>query len=164
MRRRYNQDYYENLVHRLNSEIPNIGIGVDVIVGFPQETEERFNNTFRFLEDLPVSYLHVFTYSERRNTHAVTLTGRVEAGVRKQRSKMLRRLSDGKRHAFYLSNAGKTHNVLYETIMGDGYIYGFTENYIKTRVPASAEIENKILKTKITKVDSHSFATGEVLP
>jgi len=97
MRRRYNRDYYESLIHKLNEEIPNVGIGVDVIVGFPQETDERFNNSFKFLETLPVSYLHVFTYSERKNTHAVTLEGRVDTAERKQRSRTLRELSNKKR-------------------------------------------------------------------
>ena len=163
MRRRYNSDYYENLVHKLNSEIPNIGIGADVITGFPQETDERFNNTYNFLESLPINYLHVFTYSERKNTHAVTLAGRIDIGARKQRSRILRELSDSKRHAFYLSNLNKIHNILFETVKDDGYIYGFSKNYIKTRVPADAAYENKILSVKIIKVESCSFAEGEIL-
>jgi threonylcarbamoyladenosine tRNA methylthiotransferase MtaB len=162
MRRRYNKEHYENLIYKLNEKIPNIGIGADVIVGFPGETDERFNNTFNFLEELPLTYLHVFTYSERRNTHAVTLPGRVGISIRKQRSRILRELSDRKKHSFYLKNIGKTHNVLFETAKKDGWIYGFTENYIKTRVAADAGFENKILSTKLTEVIP-GIAAGEVL-
>jgi threonylcarbamoyladenosine tRNA methylthiotransferase MtaB len=163
MRRRYNRNYYEELVHKLNSEIPNIGIGVDVIVGFPGETDEKFNNTYNFLNKMPVSYLHVFTYSERKNTFAVTLPGSVGIRVRKQRSRALRELSSKKRYSFYLKNAGKTHNVLFEAIKDDGYIYGFTENYIKIRSRANKELENKILPLKITGAEHGTYAEGEVL-
>ncbi len=163
MRRRYNRNYYEGLINRIKEEIPAAGIGADVIVGFPQETDERFENTFSFLEELPVSYLHVFTYSERRNTHAVTLPGRVEMHEWKQRSKTLRGLSDKKRAAFYQSNNGLIHNVLYETAKADGYLYGLTENYVKVRVPANNDFENKILSVKITEADSYNFTEGEVI-
>ncbi|MCI0716453.1 MAG: tRNA (N(6)-L-threonylcarbamoyladenosine(37)-C(2))-methylthiotransferase MtaB [Chlorobi bacterium] len=157
MRRRYNKDYYENLLYKLNEEIPNIGIGVDVIVGFPQESDERFNNTFGFLESLPISYLHVFSYSERRKTHAASLPGSVNISARKERSRILRELSNKKRFNFYQTNVNKTHNVLFETAKEDGYIYGFTENYIKVRVQASEGFENKILPVGITKTDSYHF-------
>lgn len=165
MRRRYNCDYYEGLIYKLNQEIPNVGIGVDVIIGFPQETDERFNNTFTFLESLPVSYLHVFTYSERKNTHAVTLDGRVDMSVRKERSRILRELSNKKRFEFYSreTNVNRTHNVLFETVKEDDFIYGFTENYIKIRVPANGNLENEIKSVKINKVDSYTHAEGEVV-
>lgn len=165
MRRRYNRDYYEKLIYKLNEEIPNVGIGVDVIVGFPQETEDRFNNTFMFLESLPISYLHVFTYSERRNTHAVTLDGRVDTAERKQRSRILREISNKKRFEFYSSqrNINRVHEVLFETVKEDDYIYGFTENYIKVRVPANNSYENEILPVKILKAESYNYTEGEVL-
>jgi threonylcarbamoyladenosine tRNA methylthiotransferase MtaB len=163
MRRRYNRDYYENLVYKLNEEMPNSGIGVDVIAGFPQETDERFNNTFAFLESLPVSYLHVFSYSERRNTFAVTLNGRVESPVRKDRSRILRELSNKKRFDFYTRNINCVHKVLFETIKEDDYIYGFTENYIKVRVPANGRYENTIQNVKINKAESYNFAEGIIL-
>lgn len=165
MRRRYNRDYYEKLIYKLNEQIPNVGIGVDVIVGFPQETEERFNNTFKFLESLPLSYLHVFTYSERKNTHAVTLEGRVDTAERKQRSRILRELSNKKRFKFYNSpgNLNTIHEVLFETVKEDDHIYGFTENYIKVRVPANNSYENEILPVRITKAESYNYTEGEVL-
>lgn len=165
MRRRYNRDYYENLIHKLNAEIPNVGIGVDVIVGFPQETEERFNNTFKFLETLPVSYLHVFAYSERKNTHAVTLDGRVDTAERKLRSRVLRELSNKKRFEFYNSsrNINMIHEVLFETVKEDDYIYGFTENYVKIRVPAKNSYENEIMPVRIVKAESYNYTEGEVI-
>jgi threonylcarbamoyladenosine tRNA methylthiotransferase MtaB len=160
MRRRYNRNDYEDLIYKLNEQIPNIGIGVDVIVGFPQETNSRFNNTFMFLEELQVSYLHVFTYSERRNTHAVILPGRIDISQRKERSSLLRKLSNKKRYDFYKRNTGMNHRVLYETARENGFIYGFTENYIKVRVPAKGELENKIFETKIAAVTTHEYAEG----
>jgi threonylcarbamoyladenosine tRNA methylthiotransferase MtaB len=163
MRRRYNRDYYKQLIYKLNEEIPNVGIGVDVIIGFPQETNERFDNTYNFLESLPISYLHVFTYSERRNTHAVTLEGRIDIPARKERSRLLRELSNAKKLSFYKNNAGKIHNVLFETIKEDDYIYGFTDNYIKVRVPAKKEYENNVLSVKIKNADSISYTEGEVI-
>ncbi len=161
MRRRYNRDQYEELIHKLNSAIPKLGIGVDVIVGFPGETEERFENTFMFLELLPVSYLHVFSYSERRNTHAITLPGRVDTSERKKRSRILRELSNKKKLQFYSKNHGNSHNVLFETIKDDDHIYGFTENYIKVRVPARPELENTIVPFTITRTESYNYAEGE---
>jgi threonylcarbamoyladenosine tRNA methylthiotransferase MtaB len=165
MRRRYNRDYYEKLVYKLNEEIPGVGIGVDVIVGFPQETDERFSNTFSFLESLPISYLHVFTYSERKNTHAVILDGRVDSAERKKRSGILRELSNKKRFEFYIKsgNINNTYKVLFETVKEDDYIYGFTENYIKVRVPAKNSYENEILDVKIFKCDSYNYAEAKII-
>jgi threonylcarbamoyladenosine tRNA methylthiotransferase MtaB len=163
MRRRYNRDYYQSLIHKLNEEIPNIGIGVDVIVGFPGETSQRFENTRKFLDSLPVSYLHVFSYSERKNTHAIILPGSVDIAERKNRSRILRELSNSKKFKFYKENIGKTHNVLFETAKEDGSIYGFTKNYIKVRVENSPELENKILPAKITDVESSFHAEAGVL-
>lgn len=162
MRRRYNRNDYEKLIYKLNECISGVGIGVDVIIGFPQETDKEFINTFNFLESLPISYLHVFTYSERRNTFAVTLPGRVDIPARKERSRKLRELSDRKRLQFYSGNIGMHHRVLFETIKEDGFIYGFTENYIKVRVPGEKNLENNIADIKITGVNSHTFAEGEL--
>jgi threonylcarbamoyladenosine tRNA methylthiotransferase MtaB len=160
MRRRYNSDYYEDLINKLNTAIPTLGIGVDVIIGFPGETDERFNNTLMFLEDLSVSYLHVFTYSERRNTHAVTLPGRVDMNIRKERSRILRELSGKKRMEFYRKNIGKVHSVLFESVKEDDHIYGFTDNYIKVRTASDIKLENSIAEFTITEVNSYNFAEG----
>ncbi|MEO8513494.1 MAG: tRNA (N(6)-L-threonylcarbamoyladenosine(37)-C(2))-methylthiotransferase MtaB [Ignavibacteria bacterium] len=162
MRRRYNRDFYEELIHKINGVMPNPGIGVDVIIGFPGETDERFVNTFKFLEELPVSYLHVFTYSERRNTHAVTLPGRVDMGIRKERSRILRELSNKKRMDFYRRNTGSVHNVLFESMKEDDSMYGFTENYIKVRTTANSKLENTISQFEITEVNSFNFAEGKI--
>lgn len=163
MRRRYNRDFYEGLIEKLNSKIPGIGIGVDVIIGFPGETAERFGNTLNFLENLQVSYLHVFTYSERRNTYAVTLPGRVEMKERKERSRILRELSNKKKMQFYSVNKGKKHKVLFETAKEDDHIYGFTDNYIKVRTKHKAELENKITDFEITGSENYMFAEGKII-
>lgn len=163
MRRRYNRDFYEGLIEKLNSKIPGIGIGVDVIIGFPGETAERFGNTLSFLENLQVSYLHVFTYSERRNTYAVTLPGRVEMKDRKERSRILRELSNKKKMQFYSVNKGKKHKVLFETAKEDDHIYGFTDNYIKVRTKHKAELENKITDFEITGSENYMFAEGKII-
>ncbi|MBN8583711.1 MAG: tRNA (N(6)-L-threonylcarbamoyladenosine(37)-C(2))-methylthiotransferase MtaB [Ignavibacteria bacterium] len=163
MRRRYNRDFYEGLIEKLNSKIPGIGIGVDVIIGFPGETAERFGNTLSFLENLQISYLHVFTYSERRNTYAVTLPGRVEMKDRKERSRILRELSNKKKMQFYSVNKGKKHKVLFETAKEDDHIYGFTDNYIKVRTKHKAELENKITDFEITGSENYMFAEGKII-
>ena len=160
MRRRYNKDYYRELISNLNSKIPGLGIGVDVIIGFPGETDERFKNTLDFLTSLEVSYLHVFTYSERRNTHAVTLPGRVDMNIRKERSAILRELSAKKRMEFYKNNTGKKNSVLFESVKEDDFIYGFTDNYIKVRTQAKSDLENTIHDFEITEVNSPNFAEG----
>jgi len=163
MRRRYNPEYYHELVHKLNEEISNIGIGVDVIVGFPQETDEQLMNTYNFLEQLPISYLHVFSYSERRNTHAVTLSGAIEIRIRKERSRKLRELSSIKKEKFYRLNIGTTHKVLFETTKVDGSLFGFTENYVKVKIDGSRNLENQIHDVKLTANDSSNHCTGEIL-
>lgn len=163
MRRRYNRDFYRELINKLNTKIPGLGIGVDVIIGFPGETDERFNNTLRFLEELEISYLHVFSYSERRNTYAVTLPGRVDISARKERSRILRELSNKKRLNFYSRNIGNGHKVLFETPKDDGYIYGFTGNYIKVRTPKNSLLENKIIPFEITAAENYLYTEGIAL-
>ena len=163
MRRRYNRDFYRELISKLNTKIPGLGIGVDVIIGFPGETDERFNNTLRFLEELEISYLHVFSYSERRNTYAVTLPGRVDISARKERSRILRELSNKKRLSFYSRNIGNGHKVLFETPKDDGYIYGFTGNYVKVRTPKNSLLENKIIPFEITAAENYLYTEGIAL-
>lgn len=161
MRRRYSVYQYAELIDKLNEQIPDAGIGVDVIVGFPGETDDNFLNTYDFLNNLNVSYLHVFSYSERKDTHAVTLPGNVEIHKRKKRSRMLRELSLKKKEAFYIKNLNSEKDVLFETIR-NGSIYGFTDNYIKVKAEANPEFENKIIKIKLTDNDSYNHCTAEI--
>lgn len=163
MRRRYNREYYKDLIQNIKQQIPDACIGVDVITGFPGETEERFGNTLKFLEELPASYLHVFSYSERKNTYAVTLPGRVDIAVRKKRSGILRELSNKKRIKFYSENAGRIANVLFESAKEDDYLYGFTENYIKVRVKSKSSLENIIVPVKLNQTGSHLYTEGELI-
>jgi threonylcarbamoyladenosine tRNA methylthiotransferase MtaB len=163
MRRRYNRDFYKELINKLNKKIPGLGIGVDVIIGFPGETDEKFSNTLNFLEELEVSYLHVFTYSERRNTFAVTLPGRVDIAARKERSRILRELSNKKRLNFYSRNTGNGHKVLFESAKDDGYIYGFTDNYIRVRTIHDIKLENEIVQFEITGTENYLFAEGSAV-
>lgn len=142
MRRRYQRELYAERVATIKSLIPDCCIGVDVITGFPGETEEHFMETYNFLNDLDISYLHVFTYSERDNTLAAEMDGAVDYGVRKKRSKMLRVLSAKKRRAFYESQLGTQHEVLFEGNFKDGYITGFTENYVKVKTHWDPELVN----------------------
>lgn len=139
MRRRYRSGLYAERVRRIKEKMPEACIGVDVIVGFPAETQERFENTVAFLESLPVSYLHVFTYSERPDTTAVEhiahLGGPVPKAERSHRNRVLRLLSEKKRHAFYRQHLGQTRPVLWEAEEKEGAMFGFTDNYIKVQVP-----------------------------
>lgn len=149
MRRRYRKEYYSELIMKLNEEIKDVGIGVDVITGFPGETDEHFENTYNFLESLKISYLHVFSYSERRNTDAADFPDKVHVLKRKKRSELLRHLSERKRSEFYERYNGTVQSVLFETQKSDDLIEGFTTNYIRVKVPSASGIENSICKVKL---------------
>jgi threonylcarbamoyladenosine tRNA methylthiotransferase MtaB len=153
MKRRYLQKTYTNRVERIKETMPNACIGVDVIVGFPGETDELFLETYNYLNALDISYLHVFTYSERPNTEAFDMEGVVPNNVRAKRSKMLRGLSVKKRRAFYESQLGKTATVLFENENKEGYIHGFTENYIKVKFPFDAKLTNTFQRIRLTEID-----------
>ena len=153
MRRRYMRELYVDRVTQIKSLMPDACIGVDVIVGFPGETDELFLETYNFLNQLDVSYLHVFTYSERDNTLAAEMEGAVPAKVRKKRSKMLRGLSAKKRRAFYESQLGKIYTVLFEGENKEGYIHGFTENYVKVKFPWNPELVNTLHQVRLMKID-----------
>ncbi len=153
MKRRYLRKTYTNRVHQIKNVMPNACIGVDVIVGFPGETDELFLETYNYLNDLDVSYLHVFTYSERPNTEAVHLEGVVPKRKRAKRSKMLRGLSAKKRRAFYESQIGNTLTVLFESENKEGYIHGFTENYVKVKTPWNPELVNTLHTVELTNID-----------
>jgi len=163
MRRRYLSDIYVDRVSRIRKVMPNACIGVDVIVGFPGETEEHFLETYNFLNELDISYLHVFTYSERDNTPAAQMDGVVPIKVRKKRSKMLRGLSAKKRRAFYESQLGNTGTVLFEGENKEGYIHGFTENYVKVKTPWDPSKVNTLQRIKLTKIDEDGMVRFEEL-
>ena len=133
MKRRYKRELYIDRVKQIKQTMPNACIGVDVIVGFPGETEAHFLETYQFLNELDISYLHVFTYSERANTEAVSFEGKVQGLAKSDRSKMLHILSEKKRRAFYESQIGKMDQVLFETAITGSQMEGFTRNYVKVK-------------------------------
>ncbi|MFC2533332.1 MAG: tRNA (N(6)-L-threonylcarbamoyladenosine(37)-C(2))-methylthiotransferase MtaB, partial [Capnocytophaga ochracea] len=161
MKRRYLRELYVSRVAKIREVMPDACIGVDVIVGFPGETDEHFLETYYFLNDLDISYLHVFTYSERDNTEAVLMDGVVADAVRAKRSKMLRGLSAKKRNAFYMSQLGKEKTVLFESDNKQGYIHGFTENYVKVKAPWDPSLVNTLHKVKLTKIDADGMVRFE---
>ncbi len=164
MRRRYMSDLYVDRVKKIREVMPNACIGVDVIVGFPGETDEHFLETYNFLNELDISYLHVFTYSERDNTPAAEMDGVVPLKVRKKRSKMLRGLSAKKRRAFYESQLGKSFTVLFEGENKEGYIHGFTENYVKVKAPWDPAKVNTLEQIKLTEIDEDGLVRFEAIP
>ncbi len=153
MRRRYDTTLYRNRIALINEIMPNCCIGVDVITGFPGETEEEFKKTLSFLTELDVSYLHVFTYSERANTTAVRMDDVVPMKTRKERSKQLRLLSHKKKRAFYEKNVQKTEEVLFEGTEENGHMYGFTSNYVKVKAPYNPLMKNQIAPIRMDEVD-----------
>lgn len=163
MKRRYMRELYTERVAKIREVMPYACIGVDVIVGFPGETDEHFLETYHFLNDLDISYLHVFTYSERDNTEAVEMDGVVPMNVRSKRSKMLRGLSVKKRRAFYESQIGTNRTVLFESENKEGYIHGFTENYVKVKTPWNPELVNTLHDIQLTKIDEDGCVRMEFL-
>jgi threonylcarbamoyladenosine tRNA methylthiotransferase MtaB len=153
MKRRYQREVYTERVNKIREVMPHACIGVDVIVGFPGETDEHFLETYNFINEMNISYLHVFTYSERDNTEAAAMEGALPSNVRAKRSKMLRGLSVKKRRAFYESQIGTNRTVLFESENKEGYIHGFTENYVKVKTPWNPELVNTLHKINLTKID-----------
>ena len=153
MRRKYLKELYVERVTRIKELMPHASIGVDVIIGFPGETEEDFLETYNFLNELDVSYLHVFTYSERQNTTAIKMDGVVPKSERSKRSKMLHILSDKKKRFFYEQHIGKTYNVLFESEEHNDYLNGFTDNYIKVKVPLTEDLQNQIKTVTLANID-----------
>lgn len=154
MKRRYMSGLYADRVAKIREVMPDSCIGVDVIVGFPGETEEKFLETYNFLNELPISYLHVFTYSERENTEAVEMEGVIPIPERKRRNKMLRILSEKKKMAFYQTQLGKTLPVLWEHENKNGLMFGFTENYVRVQKPFDINSVNEIEYLKLHKIQS----------
>ncbi|MDB9782053.1 tRNA (N(6)-L-threonylcarbamoyladenosine(37)-C(2))-methylthiotransferase MtaB [Winogradskyella sp.] len=153
MKRRYMKELYQDRVSKIKEVMPHACIGVDVIVGFPGETDDLFLETYNFLNTLDVSYLHVFTYSERDNTEAAEMDGVVFKNVRAKRSKMLRGLSAKKRRAFYEEQLNTERTVLFESENKEGYIHGFTENYVKIKAPWNPNLVNTLHNVKLTTID-----------
>ncbi len=158
MRRRYRRELYAERVETIKRLMPDCCIGVDVIVGFPGETREDFLDTYQFLNGLNISYLHVFTYSERENTLAAEMPGSVPGSTRADRSKMLHILSDKKRRAFYESQLGKLEEVLFEGDLKDGYMHGFTRNYVKVQAKYDPVLVNELKRVELVSV----APTGDV--
>ncbi|MPS75115.1 MAG: tRNA (N(6)-L-threonylcarbamoyladenosine(37)-C(2))-methylthiotransferase MtaB [Chryseobacterium sp.] len=152
MKRRYLTKLYYDRVNKIREVMPDAAIGVDVIVGFPGETEELFMETYNFLNDLPISYLHVFTYSERENTEAADMQGVVPVPERKRRNKMLRILSEKKKMEFYRTQLGKKLPVLWEHENKNGMMYGFTENYVRVSKPFDKRSVNQIENIILDKI------------
>ena len=164
MRRRYKRELYTERVEFIKSLMPNCCIGVDVIVGFPGETREDFIDTYNFLNDMDISYLHVFTYSERENTIAAQMEGAVPGAQRSDRSKMLHILSEKKRRAFYESQLGAQGDVLFETDEKDGYMHGFSKNYVKVRTLYDPLLVNEVVPVKFMEVTDTCEVEVEEVP
>ncbi len=163
MRRKYERSLYAERVAQIKSLRPDCCIGVDVIVGFPGETDEEFMDSLNFIKDLDISYLHVFTYSERANTGAPKLGEFVPMEKRKERSKMLHILSDKKKRAFYEQNLGSERTVLFESEEENGVMHGFTENYVKVKIPFNENLINQFRKVRLTEIDRDGIVKVELL-
>ncbi|MFN8153717.1 MAG: tRNA (N(6)-L-threonylcarbamoyladenosine(37)-C(2))-methylthiotransferase MtaB [Bacteroidia bacterium] len=164
MRRRYKRELYQEKVELIKSLIPDAAIGVDVIVGFPGETEQHFQETFDFLHSLPVSYLHVFTYSERENTPASEMTGIVPMSERKNRNRRLRNLSAKKLHDFTSAHIGEVYPVLFEEEEHRGKMFGYTSNYIRVSAGYQPEFVNKIIPCMLTEIGTDGCMEVQPIP
>lgn len=163
MNRRYRRELYADRVETIKAIMPNCCIGVDVIVGFPGETHEDFLETYNFLNELDISYLHVFSYSERPNTKAAKMEGMVPVKERKKRSKMLRILSDKKKIFFYKQNIGKTFKVLLENDVKGDMMYGFTENYLRVSIPYDSNLVNQIRTVRVTDLNENIIMKAKLI-
>ncbi len=163
MRRKYQRDLYVNRVAQIKTLMPHACIGVDVIVGFPGETQADFLDTYTFLNELDISYLHVFTYSERVNTTAYKMEGRVPGAQRAERSRMLHILSEKKRRFFYEQHLGKTHEVLFEAEQEKGFMHGFTQNYIKVKVPYDPLLINELAPVELQQLNPEDETVSGVI-
>lgn len=162
MRRRYRSSVYRDRVETILRLMPHAAIGVDVIVGFPGETEEHFQETYSFLNELPIAYLHVFTYSERQNTPAAEFGGAVPVGERRDRTRRLRILSEKKRGQFAAAHEGEVRPVLFESRQMEGMIEGYTDNYIRVGVPFHPALAGKIVEVRVGEFNGN-YAAGAVV-
>jgi threonylcarbamoyladenosine tRNA methylthiotransferase MtaB len=163
MRRKYERALYAERVQQIKSLRSDACIGVDVIVGFPGETDEDFMETIDFLKELDISYLHVFTYSERANTGAPKLGEAVPMEIRRERSKQLHLLSDRKKRQFYSENIGSVRNVLFEQEEDEGIMYGFTENYVKVKYTYQPDLVNTFQTIKLLELDRDGIMKCELV-
>ena len=162
MKRRYNTKLYFDKIKKIQKFIQNVCIGADVIVGFPGETDLEFNKTLNFIKDLDISYLHVFSYSERENTKAILLDNKVDQQKRAERSKMLRILSSKLQRLFYKRFENTHHKVLFEQDNKDGFIYGFTENYIKIKIPFDNNLVKNSTNVLLNKIDKNLIMKAQI--
>ena len=160
MSRRYSIELYHDRINKIKKLMPNACIGADVIVGFPGETDNEFDKTLKFIKRLDISYLHVFPYSERNNTRALKIIDVVPQIKRNERSKILRELSEKKKRKFYDSNLNLSKEVLFEDKVKEGYVFGYTDNYIKTKVKFKEDYIGKIFRTKLKRIDKDFTAIG----
>ncbi len=160
MSRRYSIELYHDRINKIKKLMPNACIGADVIVGFPGETDNEFDKTLKFIKRLDISYLHVFPYSERNNTRALKIIDVVPQVKRSERSKILRELSEKKKRKFYDSNLNLSKEVLFEDKVKEGYVFGYTDNYIKTKVKFKEDYIGKIFRTKLKRIDKDFTAIG----
>ena len=163
MKRRYLSKLYKDRISHIKKVIPNACIGADVIVGFPGETDKEFLETYDFISRLDLSYLHVFTYSERNNTEAIKFDKVVPKNIRSKRSKMLRSLSVKLKRKFYTSQIGTTRNVLFETENRNGFVYGFSNNYVRVKYPWRNYLADKIVPFELKEIDSDGLVTGQLI-
>jgi threonylcarbamoyladenosine tRNA methylthiotransferase MtaB len=164
MRRRYKRELYADRVAKIKELMPHACIGVDVIVGHPGETDTEFKETYLFLNELPISYLHVFTYSERLNTTALSIKPVVPGHIRAERSKMLHILSDKKRRAFYETQLGRRATVLFEEDVADGMMQGFTENYVRVVAKYDPLLINEILEVQLADISADGLVNVTEVP
>ena len=163
MKRRYQTKLYYNKITKISEEVKDVCIGADVIVGFPGETDEEFNKTLKFIKSLPISYLHVFPYSERENTAAMELDNKVKEEIKKERSKKLRILSQKLQSSFYKKYLNTNHTALFEKEDHNGIMYGFTDNYIKIKVPFDEKVCATKQKVRLLNVDSKGIMKAKLL-
>jgi threonylcarbamoyladenosine tRNA methylthiotransferase MtaB len=163
MRRRYHREVFSDRMKKIRELLPDASVGADVIVGFPGETAEDFEVTYKFLESLPLSYLHVFAFSARPGTPAATMPGAVKASEKEHRSRQLIRLSARKRTHFMQSVAGNVYDVLLERRSSDGLLSGLTGNYIRTLVPYRKDLPNTIRKVRMTTLRDDTSMHGELI-
>jgi threonylcarbamoyladenosine tRNA methylthiotransferase MtaB len=162
MQRRYKRELYFERVNYIKSLMPDACIGADVIVGFPGETDELFLETYKFIADLNISYLHVFSYSERDNTKASNFLNVVPNQIRSKRSKMLRSLSVKMKRNFYRSQLKSNKNILFESENKKGFIHGFSENYVRVKTPWRKNLVDSIVNCELKEISEDGYVISEI--